>query len=343
MFDADPVKGKEQVRATVARLANARFNLVLPWIRSGYLVALNEETYRKEHPTAGWDALGVLIEEANSAGLDSHIWYSFTSYRKPSSPDFDPRLGGDPNWAARHINQLRSGPTPGGPNPPKMEDVCPQHPGSRRWQRDLLTRALSRYPLLRGLHIEEPGYNYPGYCICDLCLEVFPRIYGRALPESLDSASAEDFRTMGTSAFMEEIAAVVRSRKPLLTFSANGRYNWRDDRRIGRDWGRWAHCGLLDYYAPQVYVNRIDQLRTRLGMTIRNLSPDCQVYAGLGFQWGGGENTVTDIVRQIDAIRELGAAGIILFHGGAFTTELYDALTTGPFRSPAKLPKVGEA
>jgi uncharacterized lipoprotein YddW (UPF0748 family) len=198
--------------------------------------------------------------------------------------------------------------------------------------------------LLRGLHIEEPGYTYAGYCICDLCLEVFPKIYGGPLPERLDSPGAEDFRTMGTSAFMEEIADVVRSRTPPLTFSTNGTYNWREDRRIGRDWGRWAHSGLLDYYAPQVYVNRIDEFRTRLATTIRSLSPDCPVYAGLGFEWGAGgagKNTVTEIIQQIEAVRELGAAGLILFYGGAFTTELYEALATGPFRSPAKLPSSG--
>ena len=340
MFAADPLKGKEQIRATIGRLADARFNLVLPWIGSGYLVALDDEKYRRDHLTARWDAIGVLIEEAHGAGLDSHIWYSFTSYRSPSSPDLDPRVGGDPNWAARHIKEFRSDSNTGRPEPLKMEDVCPQHPGLRRWQRELLTRMLRRYPLLRGLHIEEPGYNYAGYCLCDLCLEVFPKIYGEPLPECLDSSGAEDFRTIGTSAFTEEIAGVVRSRTPPLTFSTNGGYNWREDRRIGRDWGRWARSGLLDYYAAQIYVNQIEVFRTRLATTIRALSPDCPVYAGLGFQWSGGRNTVTEIVRQIEAVRESGASGLILFYGGAFTTELYQALATGPFRWPAKLPMI---
>ena len=62
-------------------------------------------------------------------------------------------------WAAHHVREFSSDPKAGEPKPLKMEDVCPQYSGLRRWQRDLLTRTLKRYPLIRGLHIEEPGYN----------------------------------------------------------------------------------------------------------------------------------------------------------------------------------------
>lgn len=343
MFDADEGKGKEQVRTAVGRLAAAGFNLVLPWIRSAYLVALEDERFREGHPTARWDVLGYLIHEAQRAGLQSEIWYAFTSYRTPGSPDFDPRVGGDPSWAARRITEYKPDPGTGKPVTLKMEDACPQHPRMRRWQQDLLVRAFKRYPLLRGLHVEEPGYNYAGYCLCDLCLKVFPKIYGVALPDFLDSLGAEDFRTLGTSAFMAEIRQSLRAQVPRRALSANGGVNWRADRKIGRDWGRWARSGWLDYYTPQIYVNSADQVRVRLTTVVRDLSPDCPVYAGLGLQWGTGKNTVEEIVRQIETARESGAAGIILFHLGAFTTGLYQALATGPFRTPASLPTIERA
>ena len=132
------------------------------------------------------------------------------------------------------------------------------------------------------------------------------------------------------------MAKVTRSLTARLVFSANGGYNWREDRRIGRDWDRWAHSGLLDYYAPQVDVILIDEFKTRLATTISELFPDCPVYAGLGFKWSGGKNTVAEIVRQIEGARELGAAGLILFCAGSFTDELYKELATGPFRTPVR-------
>src|SRR5262249_43091950 len=113
LFDADPAKGKEQVRAMVRRLGDAHFNLILPWIKSDYLVALEDAEYRKKHPTAGWDALGALIEEATRAGISVQLWYAFTEYRSAGSPDFDPRVGGNPQWAARRIDEMAPDPKTG--------------------------------------------------------------------------------------------------------------------------------------------------------------------------------------------------------------------------------------
>jgi len=48
MFDADPAKGKEQVHSTVQKLAEHNFNLVLPWVTSDYLVALDDPEYQKK-------------------------------------------------------------------------------------------------------------------------------------------------------------------------------------------------------------------------------------------------------------------------------------------------------
>src|SRR5262249_15480537 len=328
-----------QVRAMVRRLADTHFNLILPWIKSDHLVALEDAEYGKKHPTASWDALGRVSEEAARAGVSVQIWDAFTEYRAAGSPDFEPPVGVHPQWAARRIDELLPDPKTGKIAARRMEDVCPQHPAARRWQLDLLVKALDRYPQLGGVHIEEPGYTYQGNCVCDLCLEAFPKLYGAPLPERLNTPQAEDFRCLGTSAFMEELREIVLRRNPKLIFSANGGYNWRSDRRSGRDWGRWARHGWLDYYAAQVYVTDTDLFRKRLAVTVKDLGQDCPVHAGIAFVWSRGRNSVPEVVRQIEAAREAGAAGEVLFYGGAFTDELFEALREGPFRSPAKLPQ----
>src|SRR5215470_6617674 len=96
MFDADPAQGKEQVHRTVQRLAEHNFNLILPWITSDYLVALDDAEYQKQLRNASWNSLGVLIEESARAGLSVDIWYAPTEYRNAKSSDYDPRVGGDP-------------------------------------------------------------------------------------------------------------------------------------------------------------------------------------------------------------------------------------------------------
>jgi uncharacterized lipoprotein YddW (UPF0748 family) len=339
MFDADPAKGKEQVHSTVQKLAEHNFNLVLPWVTSDYLVALDDAEYQQKNRNASWDSLGVLIEECARAGLAVDIWYAFTEYRNPKSSDYDPRVGGDPQWAALRINEFRPDPQTGVVAPRKWEDVCPQHPGARKWQLSRLVKVLERHPKLRGIHIEEPGYTYRGNCLCDLCMEIFPKIYGAPLPDAIDSLQAEDFRTLGTSFFMAELLAILRKDYPRIVYSANGGPNWRNDRKSGRDWGRWARSGWLDYYASQVYSTSSDTFRQRLGMTVKDLSPDCPVYAGIAFRWSSGKNTVEEVMRQIEISRDQGAGGVCLFYAGSFTEEFYQKLKSGPFRSPAKLPQ----
>jgi uncharacterized lipoprotein YddW (UPF0748 family) len=336
LFKAPEAEGRKLVRDAVARLASANFNLILPWVPSGLLAALESDLYKDAHPTARWDVLGVLIDEAAARGIPVEIWYAFTAYRNQASPDFDPRLGGNPQWAAVRLDEYRPDPKTGVKVPRRWNDCCPQHHAARRWQRELLLRICARYPKLGGVHIEEPGYDYPDNCLCDLCREVFEKLHGAPLIDRLATQEAENFRCLGTSAFITELRSALRERFPKLVFSANGGFNYRRERAQGRDWGRWARAGWLDYYAAQVYVSDTGKFRERLAMTMRDIGADCPVYAGLGFLWSTGKNTVAEILRQIEASRQLGVTGFALFHGGAFTPELLDALRAGPFRVPAQ-------
>jgi uncharacterized lipoprotein YddW (UPF0748 family) len=332
--DADEKTGKAQIKAQVDRYARANFNLILPWTVSGYLAALEHEEYRKDHPTAKWDWLGYLIEESAKVGIDVDMWYSFTDYRDPKSPEFNPAIGGSPTWMAKRIDELQ-------PNQTVMkldkrvDNVCPQHFGARAWMQAQLERTITRYPKLHGLHIEEPGYGTKGYCLCDLCSGVFEQLHGRKLIESLETPQAEDFRTLGNSAMIEELRQQLAEKHPSMLLSANGGYDWRHDRVRGRDWGRWGAAGWLRYYVPQVYVNDLARFKRELSVTMEDIGAWCPVYAGMALDSTSGKNTIQNIAQQIEAARELGAPGVALFHGAAFTDEHLEVLRTGVFRKPA--------
>jgi uncharacterized lipoprotein YddW (UPF0748 family) len=332
---ADEKEGKAQIKATVERYARANFNLLLPWTVSGYLAALDHEEYRKEHPTAKWDYLGVLIDEATKAGLDVDMWYSFTDYRDPKSPEFNTALGGSADWMAKRLDEVVPSQTLMKLDEQRVDNVCPQHYQARAWIQAQLERIIARYPKLHGLHIEEPGYGTRGYCVCKLCIAVFEQLHGRKLTESLNTPTAEDFRTLGNSAFIEEIREQLAQKHPQMLLSANGGFDWRHDRIRGRDWGRWGASGWLRYYVPQVYVSNIDTFRDQLALTIDDIGRSCPVYAGIALDSTSGKITIQQIAQQIDAARDLGAPGVALFHGAAFTDEHLDVLKAGPFKRPA--------
>ena len=153
----------------------------------------------------------------------------------------------------------------------------------------------------------------------------------------MESQEAEDFRAIGTSAFMSELKEALGKRFPNVLLSTNGGHDWRHDRTEGRDWARWAYAGWLKYYASQVYVTDTPSFRKKLAVTIKDIGLYTAVYAGIAFAWSTGKNTVEEVVRQVYAAREMGAPGVMLFHGAGFTPELYAALKNGPFERPSAL------
>ncbi len=329
---SDGKAGREQVRAMVRRYADAGFNLLLPWTVSGYLAALDDPRLQARHPSATWDALGAIIDEAAVQGMGVDLWYSFTDYRGPASPEFDAAYGGNPAWRALSGARARTGKDEGD----GAWVVCPQHVEARQWQHKLLMRTLKRYPKVRGLHIEEPGYGTKDYCLCELCVRLFKEIHGLPLAEHLQSQQAQDLKTIGNSAFAWELREELQSKAPGIVYSMNGGNDWREDRVQGRDWGRWALSGWIDSFVPQVYEEKMDAFRKQLQITLDDIGAACPVHAGIALAWSGGKNDIGTVLRQIDLARDMGSQGIVLFHGAAFSDDDLKALRQGPFRNAGR-------
>jgi uncharacterized lipoprotein YddW (UPF0748 family) len=337
-FSGDPQTGRMRVQQFVARVAGAKLNLILPWVRSEYVAALDDPRYRSSCPTARWDALGELIRAANAKGIAVHPWYSFTYYKSPASPEFDPKHGGDPTWAARRIDEFVPDPQTGKTVPRRMADCCPRHAEARVWQLKWIERLLDRYPGAGGFHVEEPGYGYPGNCVCNLCLREFQERYRKDLRECVDGAEAADFKCAGTTAFMDLLRARLSRRGRRLVLSVNGGCAMDQERSLGRDWGRWARDRWMDMYYAQDYTPDMQSFRRNGARVLSDLRGTVPVVIGIGIMWSGGRNTLETVMAQIQAAREMGSQGVALFSGEEIPEELWTALKQGPFRSPATLP-----
>ncbi len=337
-FSTDPVQGPIDAKAFVDRLADAGFNLILPWVKSDYVAALTDAKYRKAEPWAAWDSLGVVINEAKARGMHVHMWFGFTEGKSPLSPEFDPNHGGDPSWSARRMLEL---PAPYGVSETAhMTEACPQHPGERQFEINMIDSVLQRYPSIDAVQIEEPGYrNLAEECLCDTCRSTFSLKYGMDLISSYTSSSADDFRCAGTTAFMSELKANLTTQPNAPPLACNGGYNWIQERTLGRDWHKWAHSGLLNYYAAQLYNNDLltfEAMETRVA-TDQGPVP---VLAGVGVSWQHSDlstqtNSPSMVVQQVFASRQFGAKGVILFYGQALTDQYLNALKVGPFSQPA--------
>jgi uncharacterized lipoprotein YddW (UPF0748 family) len=328
----DPAKGVVELQAMIDKLANANFNTVLLFIRSDYLVALDDEAYRKPSPLAAWDAVGKAIDLCDQHGLKVEAWYSFTHYKSPASPEFDPKQGGDPAWASVALGEL-------GSSTRSMLDCCPMHANARAWQLKLIKRLLKRYPKLSGVHLEEPGYGYADRCACDRCQQTFQAVYEAPLKRSFGGERNIDLRCLATTAFVRDLHSFLRKEKPNLKLAVNGGPDWRVDRSLGRDWRRWADFAWLDYYAAQVYTPDVVAFTQQSQSVLTSMQGRCPVYIGMAAKWSGGETTPAILAQEVAKARELGADGVALYHASALMEGYLDALKAGPFKEPAKWPE----
>jgi uncharacterized lipoprotein YddW (UPF0748 family) len=335
MLDADPEKGKQQAEEWADRWARANLNIVYPWAESTYLAAVDEQ--EPSVPQAKWDALGVLTRACVERGLQVHLWYSFTYYKGGSSPEFRQ----NPAWRAVRIDELVPDPQTGKVHEPWWSDVCPMHPDARAYEIELIMKALDRYPEMTGVQIEEPGFGYRGNCFCELCQEVFQKVYGFDQKEKPDGPEATELKTLGTTAFARELRERMLARDPKLVLTYNGGYDWRGERVLGRDWARWARYGWMDGYAAQIYVTEPDMLKERAAVTISDLGRDTDVYVGINISPPAirpERLSQGQLATMVETIREAGAQGICFFHAGLFTDQDAQALAQGPFRDKAAPP-----
>lgn len=332
-FTADAERGRKQAARLARRLARAGFNLVLIWAPSTCLAAREHTDLLPYCPHAAWDYLAELTARCRARGLAVHLWYSPVAYKGPGSPEFAPEAGGDPAWAA--VRRKDSPP----PVQPAMSDLCPQHPGARAWALDAIGHVLRRLPGLTGVHLEEPGYSRPGYCVCDLCRALMAERFGpdwAALPAEGQKAAALKCRALDALVFglRRRLDAI----RPGLMLSANGGTDQEADAGLGRNWRHWARAGWLDLYVAQDYKSDMAVFERRARRVLAQMGGAAPVALGLGVEWSGGSNSSDTVLAQIALARRLGAAGVVLYHGRALDDGLLNALAAGPFCLPAALP-----
>jgi len=315
-------------------------NLILPWATSDYLAALDAPAYQSRFPAAKWDSLGYVIDTAAKANIQVQLWYSLTYYKNRNSPEFNPAVGGNPEWAAVREDELVPSKN-GKPQPRRWEDVCNLHAGARAFTLDLIQKLLKRYPKLRGVHIEEPGFGYAGNCVCPLCQETYRKIYASEIIGKTELPQAVDLKCLAMTDFMRQLRQMMLQTDKSLILSANGGYSWTYDRTKGRDWAIWAKHGWLDYYAPQIYAADTAMLGKRSGQIIADSGRDTPVYVGFRLrvkQQKDRDLSPGEVCQFVNTVRLAGAKGVVLFWGSVFNDAQAEALGQGPFQECAPLP-----
>jgi uncharacterized lipoprotein YddW (UPF0748 family) len=322
MCAENPDQGRQAVRTFVDNLADSNFNVIFAWVLSTYAPAVTNAKFRALNPAAGCDALGEMVAEAKTRGIQVHLWVSVTQYKQYNSPEFNPALGGNPQWAAR--------PAPGqGSSVPYQ--MCLIRPDARAYELKLIKQLLDRYPYISGVQIEEAGYETPGYCSDNSCL-----LYAsRNSPGKSNLAGCA-----GINAFMIDLRHMLNARTPKIILTTDGGDSIQRDLQLGRNWAVWARQRLIDGYAAELYSLDAKTFQQRTTQIMEEIGSYVPVFIGIGAQFGNDRtNTVPAVLTQVSIARQAGAKGIVFFWSGrALPHDYLAALKSGPFAQPATLP-----
>lgn len=362
-WDGETVRSnRRKMQQFLNRVEETGLNTIYAWIESDGLASLlGEPAYADStrydfwNPERGWDPLGELVSGAARRGIEVHLWYSFVRYKRSALPipEFNPDLEvlppGAPDWAALSVPEYEAG----------HEDsthvdanaLCVNNPAARDWTLEALSRVFDAYPLLGGLHIEEPGYLDAQRCVCPRCREQYaaihdddPEHYPDHVYDSrgpyLEDARALPVKNHGTNAFAAELYDWWDSRDGSDVLSYNGSWLPHFDAVRGRNWPTWSEQGWVPYYSPQIYTREVDTYRARLETTMTHLSDRTVVAPVTGMSWGSdaaARNDAASVSDQIELIRDMNGydgiatGGTGLFAGEALTPEMTLGLRAGPY------------
>lgn len=365
MWDGNSVTtSRARMREWLDRVEETGLNVVHAWIESDGLASLlGEPAYAEDpgydfwNPERGWDPLGELVTGARARGIEVHLWYSFTRYKRSSLPipEYNPDLEvlppGDPDWASLRKPEYERGYHDSSHSMVGGESLCVNAVGAHDWTLEALERAFAQYPGLRGLHIEEPGYLADDRCVCRRCRNLFADRYDTdpealldhtytEVPPYFDDGMAIPIRTHGTDAFVEKLNEWWSSRDgdDVLSFNGSWRADW--DRVLGRNWAHWSEQGWVPYYSPQTYATLVDEFAEMLAETMAALD-DTVVVPIVAIETGSATNDGSTVARQVRHSRSMdghadttvGGAGV--FHGSALSPDVVVALRAGPYRHSA--------
>ncbi len=337
----------DSVKAMVERAHASGFNTLIVQVRGrgdAFYDARWEPRAESLRGGKDFDPLALTIKEAHKRGITVHAWLN-TAYlagmdRPPTDPQHmynaRPDLMAVPHQIARELYSM----DPRNPDYRKkivewsrtardrIEGVymSPAAPETKEHIYSLWMDVLEKYDV-DGLNFDYVRYAAPDLDYSRVSLERFKlwllpqladsvRTHFAALESSdpliyADSFATryDDFRRAQISDLVERIYFGVKKRAPHVIVSADVFGNAQDayEKRY-QDWPGWLRRGFLDVAALMAYSRETAVFRDQIKLAVEAGGPN-KVWAGIG-SW---RIPVASTLEKIEAARQVGAKGIVLF------------------------------
>lgn len=357
------MQSQESIEHVIERAVESNFNAILVQVNG------RGEAYYESHIVPrmpdvpeGFDPLAFCIQKAHAAGIEVHAWINAFTVGELGRSDYHEKhvLSQYPEWSLVDLDQVSTCDYTPGTARGELVSVMldPAIEGVKEYVREVFMEVVTNYDV-DGVHfdyIRYPGKKYgygqeardgfrelTGYDPLDLVKQPEALrgtvIDGKALFESL-SDMWDEFRCELVTEVVRRVYRDVKRTKPDVVVSCAVFADADESRALRmQDWRSWIQEGIVDFVVPMAYTPDTEKFIGHIKAAVET-PPDGRALAGVGVYLMLDDPE--DCIEKIDAARELGAPGIVLFSYDSIKerTDYWEALADGPFNHPATAPKM---
>ncbi len=357
------MQSQESIEHVIERAVESNFNAILVQVNG------RGEAYYESHIVPrmpdvpeGFDPLAFCIQKAHAAGIEVHAWINAFTVGELGRSDYHEKhvLSQYPEWSLVDLDQVSTCDYTPGTARGELVSVMldPAIEGVKEYVREVFMEVVTNYDV-DGVHfdyIRYPGKKYgygqeardgfrelTGYDPLDLVKQPEALrgtvIDGKALFESL-SDMWDEFRCEQVTEVVRRVYRDVKRTKPDVVVSCAVFADADESRALRmQDWRSWIQEGIVDFVVPMAYTPDTEKFIGHIKAAVET-PPDGRALAGVGVYLMLDDPE--DCIEKIDAARELGAPGIVLFSYDSIKerTDYWEALADGPFNHPATAPKM---
>ena len=357
------MQSQESIEHVIERAVESNFNAILVQVNGrGEAYYESDIVSRMPDVPEGFDPLAFCIQKAHAAGIEVHAWINAFTVGVLGRSDYQEKhvLSQHPEWSLVDLDQVSTFDYTPGTARGELVSVMldPAIEGVKEYVREVFMEVVTNYDV-DGVHfdyIRYPGKKYgygqeardrfreiTGYDPLDLVNKpetLRGRIVdGKDLFVSL-SDRWDEFRRDQVTEVVRRVYQDVKRIKPDVVVSCAVFPDGDQSRALRmQDWRSWIQEGIVDFVVPMAYTPDTRKFADHMKKAV-GTPPGGRALAGVGVYLM--LDNPEDCIEKIDAARELGTPGIVLFSYDSIKErrDYWEALADGPFNHPATTPKM---
>ncbi len=324
-----PQAGARGWDQAMARLAQANFNVVFPYVASAG-VAYYPSGVLPRAAEGQMDYLQAAVTAGQAAGIEVHprllaLQCLFTPKTQKTALAAQGRLvvngqGKTGDW------------------------LCPTDPRNQEQLLALATEIVLRYPV-QGLQLDYYRFDATDTCMCARCRTEFERAAGvkpAKWPQEAVSGPLRprflQWRAEVLTELLRALRTQLRALRPQVRLSVATFPNWRTTQDyVGQMPAAWAKQGLVDFLCPMDYTDDLKRFQGYVEEQMTQLGGAVPLAVGIGaFADNCPFSSPQQLAEQIEATRRQRAAGFVVFnYNQRFVTDFLPWIELGLTRRPA--------